>query len=78
MSQTIRIRIDRDNEPTFETKVNATDRISIIIDDLGMSVRSDGEPLVMSDEISNIEMQKIDNFVNQLTLFDSKPWKMDT
>jgi polysaccharide deacetylase 2 family uncharacterized protein YibQ len=78
MSQTIRIRIDRDNEPTFETKVNATDRISIIIDDLGMSVRSDGEPLVMSDEISNVEMQKIDNFVNQLTLFDSKPWKMDT
>lgn len=78
MSQTIRIRIDRDNEPTFETKVNATDRISIIIDELGMSVRSDGEPLVMSDEISNIEMQKIDNFVNQLTLFDSKPWKMDT
>lgn len=74
----IRIRIDKDNEPPFETKVNATDRISIIIDDLGISVRSDGEPLEMSDKISSVEMQKIDNFVNQLTLFDSKPWKMDT
>lgn len=77
MSQMIKIRIDKDNDVPFETKVNATDRISIIIDDLGISVRSDGEPLELSNKISNVEMQKIDNFVNQLSLFDSKPWKME-
>ena len=75
--KTIRIRIDKDNEVPFETKVNATDRISIVIDDMGISVRSDGEPLELSNEVSPVEMQKIDNFVNQLSLFDSKPWKME-
>jgi hypothetical protein len=77
MSQTIKIRIDKDNEPPFETNVNATDRISIIIDDLGISVRSDGESLELSNKVSSLDMERIDNFVNQLSLFDSKPWKMD-
>jgi len=75
--KTIRIRINKDNEVPFETKVNATDRISVVIDDMGISVRSDGEPLELSNEVSPVEMQKIDNFVNQLSLFDSKPWKME-
>lgn len=77
MSQVIRVRIDKDNEMPFEAKVNATDRISIIIDDLGISVRSDGESLELSNKVSSLDMERIDNFVNQLSLFDSKPWKMD-
>lgn len=77
MSQVIRVRIDKDNEMPFEAKVNATDRISIIIDDLGISIRSDGESLELSNRVTSTDIKKIDNFVNQLSLFDSKPWKMD-
>jgi polysaccharide deacetylase 2 family uncharacterized protein YibQ len=77
MSQVIRVRIDKDNEMPFEAKVNATDRISIIIDDLGISIRSDGESLELSNKVTSTDIKRIDNFVNQLSLFDSKPWKMD-
>lgn len=76
MTQNIKIIIDNYND-RFETTVNATDRISILIDDLGTTVRSDGEELELTSKVSNIDMQRIDNFVNQMTLFDSKPWKMD-
>ena len=77
MSQVIRVRIDKDNEMPFEAKVNATDRISIIIDDLGISIRSDGESLELSNKVTSTDIKRIDNFVNQLSLFDSKPWKMN-
>jgi polysaccharide deacetylase 2 family uncharacterized protein YibQ len=75
MSQMIKIRIDKDNEMPFETKVNATDRISIVIDDMGVSVRSDGERLDLAEKSASVETPEVEDFNNQLTLFDSKPWK---
>ena len=76
MSQMIKVRIDKDNEMPFETKVNATDRISIVIDDMGISVRSDGEKLDLAEKSASVENPTVENFDNQFTLFDSQPWKL--
>jgi len=78
MSQkNIRIIIDKDNEPTFETDVNATDRIMIVIDDLGISVRSDGEKLDLVEKSASVEETDLKDFDNQLTLFNTNPWEMN-
>jgi hypothetical protein len=76
MSHMIKIRIDKDNDAPFETKVNATDRISIVIDELGITVRSDGNKLDLEEKSASVDTPEIENFNNQLTLFDSQPWKI--
>jgi hypothetical protein len=61
------------DEPPHYLTVNASDRIEIIIDEFGVRARSDGEKF---DKISVDENEKDIVFDNQLTLFDSTPWKL--
>jgi hypothetical protein len=78
MTQRIKLTVDLDDgNPPEHITVDATDRISIVKDDFGISVRSDGDSLELSNKVSSVDIAKIDNFVNQMSLFDSKPWKME-
>jgi hypothetical protein len=75
MNQRIKLIVDvGDDFPAQHLTVDATDRIVIVIDEFGVTARSDGEKF---DTISNVETQQEPiNFDNQLTLFDSKPWRI--
>lgn len=60
-------------EPPHYLTVDATDRIEIIIDEYGVTARSDGERF---DKIEEETVYPDVVFDNQLELFSSKPWEL--
>lgn len=77
MTQKIKITVYYKDEVPFDTSVEATDRIAVLVDENGISVRSDGERLELPDNTSDKEEVKVSDFSGQMTLFDNNPWKMN-
>jgi len=75
MTLKIKITVYYKDEVPFETSVEATDRIAVLADEDGVSVRSDGNRLELPSNNSE-EESKISDFSGQMTLFDNNPWNM--
>lgn len=61
-----------DELPHYIT-VDATDRIVIVMDEYGVTARSDGERFDTIEEEPQVPNVVFDN---QLDIFSSKPWKI--
>lgn len=77
MTQKIKITVYYKDEVPFDTSIEATDRIAVLVDENGISVRSDGERLELPDNKSDDEEVKVSDFSGQMTLFDNNPWQMN-
>lgn len=75
MTRRIKLIVDRNDGsyPVYLT-VDATDKIEIIVDEEGVTARSDGERFDTIEEDTSKTAEVV--FDNQLTLFDSTPWKL--
>ena len=75
--QRIKLVVDlNDGNPPQHLVVDATDRREVVVDEYGVTARSDGQKLDSAEKAASIDLPSNVVFNNQLDLFDSKPWQM--